>query len=115
MFAEFHPVVWMFDNEFTRVAYSYFNREVIMEEEEGSYADRSAAMNLPTYSWNHGLGEVLHEMLEAGLRIERFTELDGSPHDCFKKTVKGKDGLYRIAGMEGQLPIVYGLCAVKTV
>ena len=114
VFAEFHPVVWIFDNDFTRVTYSYFNREVIMEEEEGSYADRSAAINLPTYSWNHGLGEVLHELLEAGLRIERFTELDGSPHDCFNKTVKGEDGLYRIAGMEGQLPMVYGLSAVKT-
>ncbi|MSU61367.1 MAG: class I SAM-dependent methyltransferase [Pedosphaera sp.] len=114
VFVEFHPAVWMFDNDFTRVTYSYFNREVIVEEEEGSYADQSAAIKLPTYSWNHGLGELLQELLGAGLRIERLTELDGSPHDCFKKTVKGKDGLYRIAGMEGQLPMVYGLSAVKT-
>jgi 2-polyprenyl-3-methyl-5-hydroxy-6-metoxy-1,4-benzoquinol methylase len=113
VFAEFHPVVWMFDNDFTRVTYSYFNRRAIVEVEAGSYADRSAAIRLPTYSWNHGLGEVLHELLGAGLRIERFTELDGSPHDCFSKTVKGEDGLYRIVGMEGQLPMVYGLSAVK--
>jgi SAM-dependent methyltransferase len=89
VFVEFHPAVWMFDNDFTRVQYSYFNRETIHEEEEGTYADKAAAIKLPSYSWNHGLGEVLSALLEAGLRIERFTELDGSPFDCFANLVKG--------------------------
>jgi SAM-dependent methyltransferase len=113
VFVEFHPAVWMFDNDFTRVQYSYFNRETIHEEEEGTYADKAAAIKLPSYSWNHGLGEVLSALLEAGLRIERFTELDGSPFDCFANLVQGDDGMYRINGMEGKLPMVYGLRAVK--
>lgn len=112
VFAEFHPVVWMFDNDFKTVAYSYFNREMIVEEEKGSYADREATIKLASYSWNHGLGEVLGELLNAGLRIDRFEELDGSPHDCFNNTVKGADGLFRIAGMEGKLPMVYALTAI---
>jgi len=113
VFAEFHPVVWMFDNDFKEIAYSYFNQEMIVEEEQGSYADREAIIKLASYSWNHGLGEVLGALLNAGLRIDRFEELDGSPHDCFNNTVKGDDGLYRIAGMEGKLPMVYALSAVK--
>lgn len=113
VFAEFHPAVWMFDNDFTHVAYSYFNREMIVEEEQGSYADRHAPIKLSSHTWNHGLGEVLSALLAAGLRIDRFEELDGSPHDCFSKTVKGEDGLYRIAGMEGKLPLVYALSATK--
>ncbi|MBK9175793.1 MAG: class I SAM-dependent methyltransferase [Flavobacteriales bacterium] len=114
VFVEFHPAVWMFDNDFTHVAYSYFNREVIAEEEKGSYADRDADIRLTSYGWNHDLGEVLTALLDHGLRIERFTELDGSPHDCFANTVLGEDGLYRIKGMEGKLPMVYALRARKS-
>ncbi len=113
VFVEFHPVVWMYDNDFTHVAYSYFNRELIVEEEQGSYADRTADIKLASYSWNHDLAEVLTALLEAGLRIDRFIEHDGSPHDCFNNTVKGADGLYRIKGMEGKLPLVYAIEASK--
>lgn len=113
VFVEFHPVVWMFDNGFTRVAYSYFNRELIVEEEQGSYADRNAPVTLASYSWNHDLAEVITALLDAGLRIERFVEQDGSPHDCFNSTVQGKDGLFRIKGLEGRIPMVYGLTVVK--
>ena len=112
VFVEFHPVVWMWDNDFTHVQYAYFNRERIVEVEDGSYADRGSGFELPSYTWNHGLGEVLSALLAEGLRIERFEELDGSPHDCFTNAVKGDDGLYRIKGMEGKLPMVYGLVAV---
>lgn len=109
VFAEFHPAVWMFDNDFTHVAYSYFNREVIAEEEQGTYADRNADIKLTSYGWNHDLGEVLSALLQEGLVLERFTELDGSPHDSFANTVRGADGLYRIKGMEGKIPMVYAL------
>ncbi len=109
VFVEFHPAVWMFDNDFTHVQYSYFNREAIIEEEQGTYADRDAPIRAKSYGWNHDLGEVMSALLDGGLVLERFTELDGSPHDCFAKTVRGEDGLYRIKGMEGKLPMVYGL------
>ncbi|MBK8338553.1 MAG: class I SAM-dependent methyltransferase [Flavobacteriales bacterium] len=113
VFVEFHPVMWMFDNDFTRIAYSYFNNELIKEEEEGTYAERTASIKLPTYSWNHPLGDVLGILLGQGLRLERFVELDGSPHDCFLNAVAGADGMHRIKGMEGKLPMVYGLKASK--
>ena len=54
-------------------------------------------------------GALLHE----SLRIERFLELDGSPHDCLLNAVTGADGLHRIKGMEGKLPMVYALSAAK--
>lgn len=113
VFVEFHPAVWMFDNDFTHVAYSYFNTGVIEEEEQGSYADRATERKLVSLTWNHSLGETLSALLEAGLRITRFEEHDGSPHDCFAKTVRGADGFFRIQGMERKLPLVYALEAVK--
>ncbi|MCB9164803.1 MAG: class I SAM-dependent methyltransferase [Flavobacteriales bacterium] len=113
VFVEFHPVVWMFDNAFTRIQYAYFNRERIVEEEQGSYADRKAPERLASVSWNHDLAEVLTALMDVGLVIERFVELDGSPHACFENAVQGADGLYRIKGMEGRIPMVYGLVARK--
>lgn len=113
VFIEFHPLVWMFDNDFTRIAYSYFNRDLIVEEEQGSYADRNAPVKLASYSWNHDLAEVFTALLNAGMRIDRFVERDASPHDCFANTVKGEDGLFRIKGLDGLIPMVYGLSATK--
>ncbi len=113
VFVEFHPVVWMFDNDFTRLTHSYFNREAIVEVEQGSYADRAAPIELGSYGWNHDLGEVLGALLKSGLQLQRFTELDGSPHDCFANTVQGADGLFRIKDYEGILPMVFGLSALS--
>ena len=39
VFVEFHPVVWMFDDDFEKIAYSYFNTGAIVETENGTYAD----------------------------------------------------------------------------
>lgn len=108
---EFHPVVWMYNNDFTHVEHSYFNRKRIEELEAGTYADTSAAINLLSHTWNHSLSEVLTALLGAGLRINRFEEMDSSPHNCFTNTVVGEDGFFRIAGLEGKLPMVYALVA----
>lgn len=106
---EFHPAVWMFDNDFTHVAWSYFNRQLIEEVESGTYADPSAAIHLRSHTWNHGIGETITALLHAGLSLQRFEELDGSPHNCFAGTEQGPDGLFRITGLQGKLPMVYAL------
>lgn len=111
---EFHPAVWMFDNDFKEVAWSYFNRQLIEETEQGTYADPAAPISLASHTWNHSLGETISALLGAGLRIEQLNEYDGSPHDCFNNTVQGADGLYRIAGMQGKLPMVFSAVATRT-
>jgi len=112
-FAEFHPVVWMFDDRFQEVAYSYFNREPIIEETEGTYADRQAPIKNLSVSWNHPFGDVLGALLRQGLRIDHFQEYDFSPFDCFLNTVEIGPRRYQIKGMEGKLPMVYSLVASK--
>ncbi len=114
VFVEFHPVVWMFDNAFKEIAYSYFNREPIVEIQKGSYAAPEAPLEMAAHGWNHGLGEVLGALLGEGLRIDHFEELDGSPHNCFSNTVKAEDGLYRISGLEHKVPMVYALACTKS-
>lgn len=113
VFVEFHPAVWMFDNDFIYVQYPYFNKETIVENEEGTYADSGAPMQLESVGWNHDLGEVLQNLLDAGLQLRHFGEYDYSPYPFVKKAVTIGERKYHIEGMEGKLPLVYSVVAVK--
>ncbi len=42
VFVEFHPNVWMYDDDFTHVKYNYFKDDAIVEEEQGTYADKDS-------------------------------------------------------------------------
>jgi 2-polyprenyl-3-methyl-5-hydroxy-6-metoxy-1,4-benzoquinol methylase len=111
VFAEFHPVVWMFDSAFKEVAYNYFNSEPIVETESGTYAEKESDITLDYVSWNHSLGEVLSALLANGLTLEQFQEFDYSPYDCFKGTVEIAPRKYRIQHLENKIPMVYALKA----
>lgn len=111
--AEFHPVVWMFDEEFTHIKYHYDNREVIITENEGTYTDRNADIKGKEYSWNHSISEVMNALIGAGLKIEFFNEYMYSPYPCFRNVVETEKGKWHIKGMEGKIPMVYSLRAHK--
>jgi 2-polyprenyl-3-methyl-5-hydroxy-6-metoxy-1,4-benzoquinol methylase len=111
--AEFHPVIWMFDDDFTHIKYSYENKEVIVTENQGTYTDRNAAIKAKEYSWNHSISEVLNALIAAGLIIESFNEFMYSPYPCFQNVIEFEKGKWHIKGMEGKIPMVYSLKAVK--
>lgn len=112
--AEFHPFVWMFDNAFKKIEYAYFNRESIVENEEATYADKLAVIpdNI-SVTWNHALSEVITALSKPGLTVESFLEFDYSPYNCFNNTVEIERNKFQILGLEGKLPMVYALKAVK--
>ncbi len=70
--AEFHPAVWMFDDDFTKVAYNYFNEKPIVETYEGTYADKSADIVQQYVMWNHSLAEVLQNLIKHGIELGDF-------------------------------------------
>jgi 2-polyprenyl-3-methyl-5-hydroxy-6-metoxy-1,4-benzoquinol methylase len=110
---EFHPVIWMFNDAFTSVHYSYFKREPIIEVIEGTYADKEAPILAKTISWNHALEEVIGCLMDQNLAIKKFKEYDYSPYNCLKGMTEIAPGKFQIAGMEGKLPLVYAVKAVK--
>ncbi|WP_224482918.1 class I SAM-dependent methyltransferase [Robertkochia aurantiaca] len=112
--AEFHPVLWMFDDDFQQLNYSYFNKGPIQESETGTYADPEAAITQEYVCWNHGLGEVFDSLLKNDLQIDGFHEYDYSPYNCFKGLRETAAGKYQIKGYEGILPMVYTLKASRT-
>ncbi|TGD59056.1 class I SAM-dependent methyltransferase [Flavobacterium humi] len=113
VFAEFHPVVWMFDDSFQNIAYNYFNTETIIENTEGTYAEKEAPIKNQTVSWNHPLSEVFSSLLQNGLQIDSFTEYDYSPYNCFNETEEFESGKFRIKHLENKIPMVYALEATK--
>lgn len=113
VFVEFHPVVWMFDDQFEKVAYNYFNTGPIIETESGTYADRNASINQEYVGWNHPTSEVLTVLLKSGLRLESFQEFDYSPYNCFRETIEFAPGKFRIKHLENKIPMVFALSAVK--
>ena len=111
--AEFHPVIWMFDDDFTHIKYYYQNRELIETDSTGTYTDRDAPIAAKEYSWNHSLSEVINSLIAAGLELEFLNEYSYSPYPCFNKVVQGADGNWRIRGLEDKIPMVYSVKAVK--
>jgi SAM-dependent methyltransferase len=111
--AEFHPVVWMFDDDFTHIKYYYDNREVIVMENQPTYTDGGGNITGKEYSWNHSISEVLNALINVGLRIELFNEHMYSPYSNFANSVETEKGKWYIKGMEGKIPMVYSVKARK--
>lgn len=113
VFAEFHPVVWMFDDNFEKVKYNYFNANPIAETTEGTYTDGDALSKQDFVSWNHGLAEVVTSLLNQGLKFDSLTEYDYSPFDCFNGTVEVTPGKFRIEKLANNIPMVYAVVVSK--
>lgn len=111
--ADFHPVVWMYDNDFNEVFYSYFNVEPIVEEESGTYAERGAELEAKSVGWNHPTSEILNSLIQSGLELNRYNEYDYSPYNCFNKTEEFEPGKFRIQHFGNKIPMVYSILATK--
>jgi ubiquinone/menaquinone biosynthesis C-methylase UbiE len=111
VFIEFHPIVWMLDNDFTHIAYPYQSQNPIIETLEGTYADQNATITTESISWNHGIGEVMGALMQQGLEIRHFEELFYSHYACFSKTVEIAPGKYQIPGWENIIPLMYAIKA----
>jgi hypothetical protein len=56
---------------------------------------------------------VLNALINAGLKIEMFNEHMYSPYPCFRNITEYEKGKWHIKGMEGKIPMVYSLKAIK--
>lgn len=113
VFVEFHPNVWMYDDDFTKVTYNYFNEGAIVETIAGTYTQKEKEEQFDCVFWNHGLSEVITSLLKNGLSIEHFSEYDYSPYDCFNHTEKITDRKYRIKSFGHKMPLCYSLVCRK--
>ncbi len=111
--ADFHPTLWMMDENFEKIKYNYFNTEVITEEVSGTYSDRDAPIRSTEHGWNHPFSEIFNALIKQGLQIQQFNEYPYSPYNCFNNLEKGADDMYRIKGMDEKMPMMYSIKAIK--
>ncbi|TXE07150.1 class I SAM-dependent methyltransferase [Seonamhaeicola algicola] len=110
---EFHPIVWMFDylEETPLMKYGYMQDEVIYEEYEGTYANENSSMISKEYAWNHGLGEVITALTNAGLHIDYLNEHYESPYNVLPNLKETNTGMFEA---EHKLyPLIFELKATK--
>jgi len=112
VFVEFHPTMWMWNDEFTEVAYSYFNREAIFEEYEGTYAEHDSKIKSSCYVWNHSLADMIGNLVKKGFNLTSFEEFDYSPYPIFADMTQTDSG-HQVKGFEGKMPMLYALKAKK--
>ena len=110
---EFHPVVWMFSDNFQDISYNYADAQPIIEELSGTYADRNAGIKCKSVSWNHGLAPVINALIENGLTLTGIHEYDYSPYNCFENTIEIEKGKFQIKGLEKKIPMLYSVTAQK--
>ena len=113
---EAHPIAWALDEELPLTfRYPYWEHaEPLIFDVEGSYADPSADVKTEKeYGWNHGLGEIVMALVDAGLTIELLHEYPFSEWDM-GFTVEGPDDTWVVPdSVEGEVPLFYSLRARK--
>src|SRR5690554_7110528 len=105
----------MFDDDFHKISYRYFNSGAIIETEKGTYADKTADISQSSVNWNHGMGEVLNALIKNGLEIKSVEEFDYSPYNCFNNTIEIEPKKFRIEHLKDRIPMVYSITATRKV
>jgi len=110
---EFHPIVWMFDYLDGKpvMKYGYMQDEVIYEEYEGTYANQESKMVSKEYGWNHGLGEVISALTEAGLHIDSLKEHNESPYNVLPDLIESQPGIFTTK--DKLYPLIFEIKATK--
>ena len=117
---EGHPMLWTLadprQDKLLVVEYPYFEREEPMVwEEPGTYVETDVVFeqNL-THEWNHGLGEIVTAVIEAGMDLTMLVEHDSVPWEALPGQMERlESGEWRLTDRPWRLPHTYTLQAIK--
>jgi SAM-dependent methyltransferase len=117
---EGHPMLWTIDDtredDLLVVDTSYFERdEPLVLDEDGTYVQTETIFeHNVSHSWNHGLGEIVTALLDAGMQLTGLTEHDSVPWEALPgKMERVDDSEWRLADRPWRLAHSYTLRAVK--
>ncbi len=120
---EGHPMLWSIedprDDKLLVVDFPYFEREeATVYDEGGTYVETDHEFaNTLSHSWNHGLGEIVTALLDAGMTLTGLVEHDSVPWDAlpgYMEQLPGNLNEWRLKDRPWRLPHTYTLQAVKT-
>ena len=114
---EGHPMLWALNElrtDVVAVDYPYFETaEPLVFDEPGTYVQTDATLTQNvTHSWNHGLGETMTALLDAGFTITRFVEHDSVPWNALPGQMsRDEQGEWRLTDRPERLAASYTLQA----
>jgi 2-polyprenyl-3-methyl-5-hydroxy-6-metoxy-1,4-benzoquinol methylase len=117
---ECHPMLWAMqdgrDDDLLVVEYPYFETaEPLVIDEGGTYVQTDAEFtHTLTHEWNHGIGEIVTALLDAGMTITGLTEHDSVPWEALPGLMERPAGHeWRLADRPSRLACSYTLQAAK--
>ena len=117
---EGHPMLWTLqdgrDDDLLVVEYPYFERdEPMIFDEADTYVTTDAVFeHNVTHSWNHGIGEIVTALLDAGMAITGLTEHDSVPWDALPgQMTQISGGEWQLTDRPWRLAHSYTLQAIK--
>ena len=114
---EVHPLSAALSDDDLTLVYPYFEEAAaVVDAEAGSYADQSATDALPgdpTYTWNHGMGEIIGAVVSHGLRIDRLDEHDWTSFARYPWLVQHGEEEFVIPADRLRIPLSFTLVATK--
>jgi len=100
----------MFDDDFLKIEFSYFNKGPIIETELEYYSDKKSPKEV---TWGHSLSEVIGCLMKQNLELTDFREYDYSVYNVgngYEKIGKNK---YHVKHLSGKIPMLYSIVAKK--
>ncbi|MDE0777343.1 MAG: class I SAM-dependent methyltransferase [Nocardioides sp.] len=118
---EGHPMLWSLGDSrpdgLLVVEHPYRERlEPTVWDEDGTYVETDVEFeHTITHEWNHGIGDILTAVLDAGLTITSFVEHDSAPWDPLPGLTERDEDLqeWRLADRPWRVPFTYTLQAVR--
>ena len=118
---EGHPMLWSLDEERTDsllvVHYPYFETAAaVVLEDPGTYVESPVSFkHKVTHTWNHGLGEIVTALFDAGMELTMLVEHDSVPWNALPGQMEqvGELGEWRLIDRPSRLAHTYTLQAVK--
>jgi SAM-dependent methyltransferase len=118
---EGHPVLWALDYEreddLLALELPYFEtKEPQIYDEPGTYVETDVTIqHTTTHEWNHGLGEIVTAVLNAGMTLTGLVEHKSVPWNALPGQMHRIDGgEYQLTDRPDRLPHTYTLQAVKS-
>ena len=116
-----HPVLFTLDDERTDgvlvPVYPYFETAepvVIDSPETYTDGDVSARVHTRTAEWNHGLGEIVTALIDAGLRVDRLAEHTEVEWRALPHMVDAGGGRWRLPDHQhDRVPLMFSVLATK--
>jgi len=120
---EAHPIAQAFENEGVtpgelQLTYPYWEHpEPLSFAVTGSYADPTADVGegVVEHGWDHGLGEIVTALIDAGLRIEALVEHPFLAWSADFLVERTPDEFVLPDDVKGELPLMFSLRATKPV